>query len=410
MKGEKLTLDSERLLRRIDLLAEIGATPEGGVRRLALTDEDKAGREQVIRWMLDMGLQVQIDRIGNIFGIRAGTSKLAPVMTGSHIDTVSNGGKLDGSLGVLCGLEIAQILNDLSMETKRSFVVAAFTNEEGARFQPDMMGSLVYAGGMQLNKALNSQDKKGIVLGKELERTGYAGDMECGAIIPSAFVELHIEQGPILEKEAVTLAAVENLQGISWTQVTFTGQSNHAGTTPMSLRKDAGYCAAALGVFVHDLAKDIGGGQVGTVGVIDLKPDVINVVAGSALVTVDLRNADNETLLQAEQRLETFLEKLSTEEAVSYETKTLARFNPVNFDQKLVKLIEAKAAEAGHSCKRMTSGAGHDAQMMSRICPSAMIFTPSINGISHNPAEATNPEDLTAGANVLFQAIIELLA
>ncbi len=409
LKNENLESRAERLLGRIQELGSVGATAEAGVRRLALTSEDRDGRNRVVSWMKQSGLEVRIDQIGNIFGIRAGKSDLAPVMTGSHIDTVYNGGILDGNLGVLAGLEIVDVLNDFEVETNRPFVVAVFTNEEGARFQPDMMGSLVYAGGYDLDTALQATSSSGENLGEELKRIGYAGKMKCGAIIPCAFLELHIEQGPVLEAQGITVGAVESLQGISWTEVTITGQANHAGTTPMSMRKDAGACAGKLVAFVHQLAIDIGDPQVATVGVIELKPNIINVVPGSARITIDLRNPDNSILTDAENNLEIFLQELGEKHDVIIATTRLVRFDPVQFDDRLVALVEKNAERLGLSYRRMTSGAGHDAQMMSRICPSAMIFTPSINGISHNPAEATDDADLIAGANVLLQTVFDLL-
>jgi beta-ureidopropionase / N-carbamoyl-L-amino-acid hydrolase len=412
MTDTPFTLSGDRLLARIEELGAIGATAEGGVRRLALDDAEKAGRDHVAGWMRAAGLGVRIDGIGNIFGTRPGKNTgrqdEPPVMTGSHLDTVANGGKLDGALGVLAGLEIIETLNEQSIETTHPITVAAFTNEEGARFQPDMMGSLVHAGGMDIDQALNTRDGQGSRLGDELERIGYAGDMSVGSIIPRAFVELHIEQGPILEQEGITLGAVEDLQGISWTEVTFKGQSNHAGTTPMHLRRDAGFCAAALTVFARELATELGRGQVATVGSIELQPNIINVVPGRAKATVDLRNTDNDVLLEAERRLEDYLGRLAMDEGVEFATNRLARFDPVRFDKGIVEKIEHHATTRGYSCRRMTSGAGHDAQMMARICPTAMIFTPSIGGVSHNPAEATAPSDLLAGAEVLFHVVMDL--
>lgn len=354
------------------------------------------------------GLDVEVDGIGNIFGTRAGRSDQPPVMAGSHLDTVGNGGKLDGAFGVLAGLEIIETLNDRRIETARPITVAAFTNEEGARFQPDMMGSLVHAGGMSLDQALETRDPQGVRLGDELKRIGYAGEMPPGSIVPHAFVELHIEQGPILEREGITLGAVEDLQGISWTEVILEGQANHAGTTPMHLRRDTGYCAGALMVFARKLATDLGRGQVATIGTIELQPNIINVVPGRAKLTADLRNADNDVLAEAEQRLDGYLRELAVQESVKISTRRLVRFDPVRFDLGLVEKIEHHARAKGYACRRMTSGAGHDAQMMARICPTAMIFTPSIGGISHNPAEATAPEDLMAGAEVLFGVMMEL--
>jgi beta-ureidopropionase / N-carbamoyl-L-amino-acid hydrolase len=329
-------------------------------------------------------------------------------MTGSHIDTVATGGRYDGIYGVLAGLEVVRWLNERGLRTRRPLVLAAFTNEEGVRFMPDMMGSLVFAGGYPLQRALDTVGTDGRRLGDELHRIGYAGDLACGAIRPHAFVELHIEQGPVLEAEGLQIGAVQDLQGISWQELTFTGQSNHAGTTPMDLRRDAGYCAAAVAVFVRELAQRLGGSQVATVGSIQLHPNLINVIAARATVTVDLRNTDEHVLQQAEHELAAFVLRLAEQQQVRVERKSLARFEPVHFDEGLVRRIESAAAARGLSQRRVTSGAGHDAQMMARICPAAMIFVPSRRGISHNPSEFTAPAELTAGANVLLDVLCSL--
>ncbi|MBL8353098.1 MAG: diaminopropionate ammonia-lyase [Burkholderiaceae bacterium] len=401
-------LSQARLMQRIAAQAAIGAIDGGGVCRIALTDADQRGRDQLVRWMKALGLVVRVDRIGNIFGIRADRTDAAPVMTGSHIDTVATGGRYDGHYGVLAGLEVVRWLNDRQRVLERPLVVAAFTNEEGVRFQPDMMGSLVHAGGHPLEQALGSLDSDGKRLGDELSRIGYAGDMACGAIVPHAYVELHIEQGPVMEAEGLEIGAVQDLQGISWQEFTITGQSNHAGTTPMRLRRDAGYCAAAIAVFVRELAQRYGGSQVATVGAMALHPNLINVIAERATVRVDLRNTDEATLQRAEQELADFVRRLGIEQSVSVETRRLARFEPVRFDERLVRLIEASARARGHRTRRMTSGAGHDAQMLARICPSAMIFVPSVMGISHNPREHTEAADLLRGANVLLDVLLTL--
>lgn len=398
----------DRLMARIDEHAGIGAIDGGGVCRIALTDADQQGRDQLVRWMKQLALDVRVDRIGNIFGIRAGRTNAAPVMTGSHIDTVATGGRYDGNYGVMAGLEVVRWLDEQQIVTERPIVIAAFTNEEGVRFQPDMMGSLVHAGGYPLRQALDTIGTDGKRLGDELLRIGYAGDMACGAIVPHAYVELHIEQGPVMEAEHIEIGAVENLQGISWQEFAITGQSNHAGTTPMRLRRDAGYCAAAIAVFVRELALRYGGSQVATVGSITLQPNLINVIAARATVAVDLRNTDESTLQRAEQELADFVQRLGAEQAVAIEARRLVRFEPVAFDQRLVRLIEASANARGHRTRRMTSGAGHDAQMMARICPSAMIFVPSAKGISHNPREHTEPADLARGANVLLDVVLAL--
>lgn len=406
--GSNLRVNAARLLSRIEALGAIGATPEGGVSRLALGDADRDARDRVVAWMREAGLAVEVDRIGNIVGRRAGKTNGEPVMTGSHVDSVANGGRLDGALGVLAGLEIVETLNGAGLETTRPIAVCAFTNEEGARFQPDMMGSLVYAGGLPLEDALGARDGDGIRLGDELVRIGYAGELGIGAVRPRAFVELHVEQGPLLEAEGVTIGAVESLQGISWTRVRITGQANHAGTTPMRLRHDAGYCAGAIAFRVREIAERLGGQQVGTVGSIALEPGLINVIPGSATMTVDLRNSDEGQLRRAEELLSRYLQGLRDSEDVHIETEVLARFDPVRFDEDIARTIEDKALTLGLSCRRMSSGAGHDAQMMARLCPTAMIFVPSIDGISHNPGERTDDSDLTAGANVLLHTLLDL--
>lgn len=409
MNAPQLAINGPRLMRQLEQLAEIGRTETNACCRLALTDDDKLGRDLVVGWMKELGMAVTIDPIGNIFGTRAGSRPdLAPVMTGSHIDTVRTGGAYDGNYGVLAGLEVVATLNEAKQQTQRSLVVGVFTNEEGARFAPDMLGSLVYVGGMPLDEALDLKAIDGPRLGDELARIGYDGKADLGAHKPHAFIELHIEQGPILDIEGVKIGAVENLQGISWQELTIVGQSNHAGTTPMYLRHDAGYVASAIATFVRDLTRKMGGHQVGTIGKIDLIPNLINVIAARATITVDLRNTDEGLLQQAEYALATYLKELEQSEGVTITARRLARFEPVSFDTALADRIAHHAQALGLSQQRMTSGAGHDAQMLARICPTSMIFVPSVGGISHNPAEHTDQEDLIAGANVLLASLTEL--
>ena len=409
MNAAQLAINGPRLMRQLEQLAEIGRTETNACCRLALTDDDKLGRDLVVGWMKELGMAVTIDPIGNIFGTRAGSRPdLAPVMTGSHIDTVRTGGAYDGNYGVLAGLEVVATLNEAKQQTQRSLVVGVFTNEEGARFAPDMLGSLVYVGGMPLDEALDIKAIDGPRLGDELARIGYDGKTDLGAHKPHAFIELHIEQGPILDIEGVKIGAVENLQGISWQELTIVGQSNHAGTTPMYLRHDAGYVASAIATFVRDLTRKMGGHQVGTIGKIDLIPNLINVIAARATITVDLRNTDEGLLKQAEHALATYLKELEQSEGVTITARRLARFEPVSFDTALADRIAHHAQALGLSQQRMTSGAGHDAQMLARICPTSMIFVPSVGGISHNPAEHTDQEDLIAGANVLLASLTEL--
>jgi beta-ureidopropionase / N-carbamoyl-L-amino-acid hydrolase len=403
-----LRIDGARLLARIDRLAAIGAIEGGGCARLALTDADRAGRDLVVGWMRELDLEVRVDAIGNVFGFTAGWRERPPVMTGSHIDTVRTGGRYDGNYGVLAGLEVIARLRDAGVVPTRPLAVAFFTNEEGSRFQPDMLGSLVHAGGLPLAEAYAARATDGATVEAELTRIGYLGDENPGFVTPSAFIELHIEQGPILDAEGTRIGAVEDLQGISWQEITVQGQSNHAGTTPMRLRHDAGYVAATTTAFLHDLANEMGGAQVCTVGRVELHPNYINVIPSRAVFTADLRNTDEALLRQAEARLAAFLDVIAARTGTRWSARRLARFEPVIFDAGLAHMIAEIAASLGHSVRRMTSGAGHDAQMMARICPSAMIFVPSVHGISHNPAEHTEPSDLVAGADVLLQTMLRL--
>jgi N-carbamoyl-L-amino-acid hydrolase len=405
---QNLRINGARLWSRLQRLAEEGARPDGGVCRLALSDADKAGRDLVVRWMGELGLTVTIDAIGNVVGVRRGAEDGAPVMMGSHIDTVATGGRYDGALGVLGGLEVIETLNDAGVVTKRPLAVAFFTNEEGARFQPDMFGSLVYTGAMPLERALAAVSIDGREAGEELKRIGYDGEAPVGKPNVHAYVELHVEQGPTLEAEGLTIGAVEGVQGISWTEFTLTGQANHAGTTPMRMRRDAGYVAAAIALHARRIAHELGGDQVATVGALTLTPNLVNVVAERALMTIDLRNTDNERLKEAERRLNAFAQATAAGEGVKLEARTLARFDPVAFAPHLVARVEAIAKAFELPVKRLPSGAGHDAQMLAAICPACMIFTPSAGGVSHNIAEYTKPEDIAAGADVLLRLVTEL--
>ncbi len=409
-----LRVDGARLMARIRALGELGAITgangEPGSARLALTDADREGRDLVVAWMHDLGLHVSIDAVGNAIAVRAAADGTFehPVMTGSHIDTVRTGGLYDGNLGVLAGLEIIETLDKAAVQTRRPMAVAFFTNEEGARFSPDMMGSLVYCGGMTAEEAYDAVGIDGARMGDELSRIGYRGTQPCPGPAPAAFVELHIEQGPVLEAERIDFGAVTGVQGISWQELTIVGQSNHAGTTPMSLRHDAGYAAARVVTFVHDLALEFGPPQVATAGSVQLTPDLVNVVAGRAVLTVDLRNTAENVLQDAEHRLADFLLLLATSEGVTITSRALARFEPVVFDPDVIDLVERTILALGNTAKRMPSGAGHDAQMLARMCPTAMIFTPSVRGISHNPAEHTDPAALEMGANILLQTMLAL--
>jgi len=412
-KAQRLQLDGGTLLRQLKELGEIGAESEvGGRTRIALTDAEKAGRDLVAHWMRELELEVVIDRIGNLFGIlrsEADDGIQAPLMMGSHIDSVTNAGALDGCYGVLAGLAVARAYRQAGIAPSRTIMVGAFTNEEGIRYQPDMMGSLVYAGGVSVQEALDTVGTDGTRLGDELARIGYAGTLEPGAIVPHEYVELHIEQGPILEAEGIQIGVVENLQGISWQQVSIQGNANHAGTTPTHLRHDAGFVAAAIVTFLRQLAQDSGGTTLATVGCLSVQPNVINVIPRRATLTVDLRDPDEQRLKLAERRFAEFLETVAQQEGATVTTERLARFEPVVFDAGLVDSVEASANRLGFTNRRMTSGAGHDAQMIARIAPAAMIFVPSQGGISHNPREHTDDDQLIMGAEVLLDVVLHRL-
>ncbi|MBB4194602.1 N-carbamoyl-L-amino-acid hydrolase [Rhizobium aethiopicum] len=404
------SIDAARLLGRIRTLGEIGRDSDGRLVRLAASDTEKLGRDQFVAWIRDAGLEVAVDRIGNIFGIwkAGGVADEAPILIGSHIDTVIGAGIYDGCYGTLSGLEVIETLKAEGLTPSRPIAVAAFTNEEGVRYAPDMMGSLVYVGGLDIDSALATIGTDGTILGRELERIGYAGEHRPGFLKPHAYIELHIEQGPVLEREGIPVGVVEDLQGISWQRVTITGDANHAGTTPISMRRDAGHAAARVVTFLRERAKASNTPTVATVGCMSFEPNAINVIPSRAIFTVDLRDPDEDRLREEEAALANFLESLSTEEQVGISAERLARFEPVKFDQSIVRLVEKAARERGLACRRMTSGAGHDAQMIARIAPSAMIFVPSAGGISHNPKEFTADEDLVAGANVLLDVVRRL--
>ena len=407
-----LSINKNRLLGRIDALGAMGRDEEGKRTRLAASDTDKAGRDAVVAWMEEAGLKVVVDRIGNLFGIWETEANRGrePLMVGSHIDTVINAGQYDGCYGVLAGIEVIQTLRETGVQPERPLVVGAFTNEEGVRYAPDMMGSLVYAGGLEVEKALASVGTDGTILRDELKRIGYEGTVEPGFLKPHAFLELHIEQGPILDAEGISIGAVENLQGISWQRVTIQGVANHAGTTPTAMRIDAGLAAAKVNVFMRDRCLQSGGKTVCTVGTMAFEPNAVNVIPSQAVFTVDVRSPYEDQLKAEEQALADYLRELEATDHVKISTQRLVRFQPVQFDENIVALVEASAQVRGLTHRRMTSGAGQDAQMMARICPTAMIFVSSVKGISHNPEEFTREEDLIAGANVFLDVVAQLAA
>jgi len=410
IKGSKMNINSERLIARLTEHGDIGRDSEGRLSRLAFTDADKQGRDRLVRWMKDAGLDVAVDRIGNIHGVwkEDTTVDIDPIMMGSHIDTVLNAGIYDGIYGVLAGLEIILTLQESDHKPANPIIISAFSNEEGARYAPDMLGSLVYSGDYCIDKALATVGIDGSILGSELERIGYAGFHEPGFMQPKAYIELHIEQGPVLEKLGIPIGVVENLQGISWQKITLDGVANHAGTTPMSMRADAGMATAKVMTYLEDFVNKKGNGMVLTIGTIQFEPNIINVIPSKSVFTVDVRSPFESDLKDVERELNRLLDQLQQKGDIRVSVERLVRFEPVTFDNKLVKHIEEASNNRGFMTKRMTSGAGHDAQMIARICPSAMIFVPSKGGISHNPKEHTDVQQLVDGANVLLDAIYNL--
>ena len=402
-----LGINLERLIRRLNDLGHIGALDGGGVCRLALTDEDRQARDLVVGWMKDLGLTVTIDRIGNVVGVRPGTEDGPPVMAGSHIDTVATGGLYDGCLGVLAGLEAIEVLNEAGIQTRKPVAVAFFTNEEGARFAPDMMGSGVHQGILNLENALSAVGIDGTTIADDLAAIGYVGEAPVGDFRADCYVELHVEQGPVLDDAGETIGAVTGVQGIYWTDFRITGVSNHAGTTPMKNRHDAGYVAARIAVQARKIAHEVGGNQVANAGFLRVTPCLVNVVAGEATVTTDLRNTDAHALKTANDRLIEFAKVTALDEGCDLSVHAHARFEPVDFDPEMIALVEQTAQAQGHTVRLLASGAGHDAQMFAPNCPTAMIFVPSEGGISHNVTEHTAPEHIRAGADVLLQVLLE---
>ena len=400
-------INGSRLVTRLSALASIGATPEGGCRRLALSDEDRAGRDWLCSEMRALGLEVKVDAIGNIVGILKGQEDGPAVIMGSHIDTVATGGRFDGALGVIGGLEVVATLNDLGIRPKRDVAVIAFTNEEGARFHPDMLGSYVWLGGLSVAEAQAQTDADGFVLGTELRRIGYEGPERPGFLKAHAYFELHIEQGPVLEHEGGGIGAVTGIQGITWLEMTFGGQPNHGGTTPMKYRKDAGLLAARVNVFAYETTTRIPG-QLANMGFIRALPGNVNVVPETVTVTLDLRNPDQARLDEAEAAIRAFAEDMARQMDLTIATRDLARFPPTPFDDGMITKVENAAKGLSMPVRRIISGAGHDAQMMAQICPTAMIFVPSIGGLSHNPKEFSTDADIVAGANVLLQVVLDV--
>jgi N-carbamoyl-L-amino-acid hydrolase len=413
----RTAIDGQRLWRSLMELAKVGAYHDEtcglvGVNRLALTEADGEGRKLVKRWFEEAGLQVRIDRIGNTIARRSGKDRaLEPIMAGSHIDSVPTGGAFDGALGVLGALEVIRTLNDHGIETARPIEIGFFTDEEGARFGTDMLGSAVACGRISLDEAHGLKDKAGLSVRGELEKIGFLGDAEPRLQKPHAYVEVHIEQGPILAARGMELGVVTGVQGISWQEVTITGKSAHAGTTPMELRKDAGLAASKLNVFMHEM---VASGRYGrdlraTMGRIEPIPNRVNIVPSRVVCTVDLRNPDDEAMSTAEQDLSKYYQRLEAEVGVQISARQTAKTPRIPFSTKVQALIASKMSAHGIKFQEILSGAGHDAQEFASICPTGMIFVPGeYDGISHNPREYSTPEACTRGVNILLETMLDL--
>ncbi|HEX7952905.1 MAG TPA: Zn-dependent hydrolase [Burkholderiales bacterium] len=400
-------IDGQRLWQSLMDLAKIGATPKGGVCRIALTDQDREGRELVCGWLKSAGCTISVDAIGNIFARRPGRKNaLPPVVAGSHIDTQPTGGKFDGNYGVLAALEVVRTLNDRSIETEHPYEVAIWTNEEGTRFTPVMMGSGVFAGVFTLDHALAQKDIDGKSVGDELRRIGYAGDVPSGRPF-AAYFEAHIEQGPILEDAGDTIGVVTGALGLRWYDVVVTGQDAHAGPTPMRLRKDAMLAASRIVEEVNRIALAHQPDGRGTVGFMQVKPNSRNVIPGEIRLSVDLRHAEKASLDAMESQLRQACTQFGKRGNVSIGIQCVTDYPPLAFDRALVAAVRDSTKQLGYRHMDIVSGAGHDACYVARVAPTAMIFVPCESGISHNEIENAEPAHLEAGANVLLSAVLD---
>lgn len=404
---KNIQINSDRLWQTIMDMAAIGATKKGGNCRLALTDLDQQGRDLFVKWCKDAGCTITVDGVGNIFARRAGQNpNLAPVAYGSHLDTQPTGGRFDGVLGVLAGLEVMRTLNDHKVQTDAPLEVICWTNEEGARFSPAMMGSGGFAGIFSEDQIKASKDIEGLTFGDELERIGYAGDSPIGDREIGAYFELHIEQGPILEAEQKTIGIVTDAQGQRWYEINITGRESHAGPTPMPVRRDALVSASKIVQEVNRIGHAHPPHACATVGQIISSPNSRNVIPGHVFLTVDFRHPDGDTLQQMDDALKTFCAQIQAEDEVQIEVIDFWQFESTHFDEACVEAVREGAKIAGYSNMDICSGAGHDAVYMAQVAPAGMIFIPCEDGISHNEIENATPEDCAAGTNVLLHAVL----
>jgi N-carbamoyl-L-amino-acid hydrolase len=406
--GENLRINSDRLWDTIHKMAEIGPGIAGGSNRQTVTDEDGEGRRLFQKWCEEAGCTMAVDQMGTMYMRREGSDSSAlPVYVGSHLDTQPTGGRYDGVLGVLAGLEIVRTLNDLNIKTKHPIVVTNWTNEEGTRFAPAMLASGVYADMLEQDWAYEIEDAEGKKFGDELERIGWKGDEKVGAREMHAFFELHIEQGPILEIEGKDIGVVTHGQGLSWTQVTITGKDSHTGSTPMPMRKNAGLGMAKILLLVDEIAWSHEPDAVGAAGHIDVHPNSRNVIPGKVVFTVDFRSPDLAVIQNMERRLKDEGAKICEQMGLGIEFEKVGGFDPVKFDENCVTAVRNAAERLGYSHRDLVSGAGHDACWVNRKAPTAMVMCPCVDGLSHNEAEDITQDWARAGADVLFHAVVE---
>ena len=407
MTSSALRIDGARLWQSLMDLARIGATPKGGVCRLALTDLDRQGRDLVVAWLRDAGCTVEIDGVGNVFAVRRGADASAPVvLTGSHVDTQPSGGKFDGNYGVLAGLEVLRTLNERNVATAKPVGVAIWTNEEGSRFVPVMGGSGAFAGVFTADHLRAQRDVDGVAFGEALAAIGYAGEAPVGGRALDAYFEAHIEQGPVLEREGTVIGVVPGALAQRWYDCVFTGQDAHAGPTPMEARHDALRGAAQLVEAVHRLAVRHAPDGRGTVGFMRVTPNSRNVVPGRVAMSVDLRHPDDRALAAMDAELREAAGGIARELGLGCDLAQVDQFPSSRFDPGCVAAVREAARALGLPAREMPSGAGHDAIYVARVAPTAMIFVPCKGGISHNETEDALPAHLEAGANVLLQAVL----
>jgi N-carbamoyl-L-amino-acid hydrolase len=403
-----LRINGDRLWDSLMEMAKIGPGVRGGNNRQTLTDEDGEGRRLFQSWCEKAGLAMGVDTMGNMFFTRAGTDPDAlPVYVGSHLDTQPTGGKFDGVLGVLGGLELIRTLNDLNIQTKHPIVVVNWTNEEGTRFAPAMLASGVFAGIHEQDWAYDREDAKGKKFGDELDRIGWKGDESVGARKMHALFELHIEQGPILEAEGKDIGVVTHGQGLWWLQITLTGKESHTGSTPMPMRKNAGLGMARITELVHTIAMAHQPGAVGAIGHVDVYPNSRNVIPGRVVFTVDIRSPDLATLSAMKAEIEEKAPRIAKELGLEIAIEEAGHFDPVTFNEGCVTAVRNAAERLGYTHRNIVSGAGHDACWINRVAPTAMVMGPCVDGLSHNEDEDISKEWAAAGADVLLHAVLE---